>query len=662
MSEGTGTDATAGSVSSTGTEDTRPSQTQAGSMTATEESTNVDQMPPSAPTALPPSAIAPVPIEPPAASADSTAPQPARSATDTTTAPPPSPRVPPDPIPAPSTLPSLGVAKGTELNAPSCAIHYKADTPPLLGTGPDPYLEKQWHLHNDGQLPGTLAGEDVRVRAVWASGNGLNGVGRGRGIRIAVVDDGLEVTHPDLWPNIVPDGNYNYRQGLGHGNHFPMPCASTDVHGTAVAGLIAARDDNGIGVSGVAPRASLVGLNALASGEDRDILHAITYQLDRNHVYHNSWGAVDTGQFQHAPAGFGATIGQGLKHGRGGLGAIYVFSGGNGGCLYGQDESRCQGTDLSTYDSHVTQLGTIAVCATDAAGQRPFYGEPGANLLVCAPSAAYDPNPPALPAITTTALQGKFTPSFGGTSASAPMVSGVIALMLEANPQLSWRDVRLILARSARQVNPHQAGWTHFGGLHFHHEYGFGVVDAEAAVRLARQWTSVGGSASLKRCEAKADISLKGERIPEVVAPDQAALAYGVPAEGGLTQTFSIPTDCDIQHVEHVQLTLTTGHEKWHKRLDDHPDNGNLHITLTSPAGQTSTVATPHPCYKMLDNGQMAREGNCGSLQNFSTGLSRHLEEPAVLPGNPHWLLKIVDRKPGDDGRLMKATLTLYGR
>lgn len=557
---------------------------------------------------------------------------------------------------------SLGVPAGTPLNSPSCAIHYRATDPAPMLSGKDPLLDRQWHLHNDGQRVGTRAGEDLRVRGAWAMGSGLTGAGRGEGVRIAIIDDAVEVTHPDLWPNIVPGASHNYRRDFGYQNAFPMPCASSEWHGTAVAGIIAARDDNAIGGSGVAPRAGLVGLNALASGEDGDILHALNYQPDGTHIYNNSWGAVDSGQFQRAPGAYTATLTQGLKSGRGGLGAIYVFAAGNGGCLHGKDDNECQGTDLSTYDSHVTQLGTIAVCATDAAGNRPFYSEPGANLLVCAPSAAHDPNPPHLPSVTTTVVDGKFTHDFGGTSAAAPMVSGVVALMLQANPRLTWRDVRLVLARSARQVNPDDPGWTQYAGLSFHHEFGFGVVNAEEAVRLARHWPSVGGSESLKTCEAKADIKLGGVRIPEMAPPSGDSVQFGVPVgNGGLRQRLGIPANCDIRHVEHVELTLTTSDEPLLKRWEKHPDNGNLHITLTSPSGQTSTLATPRPCYR-LENGQMLPTSDCGSLQSFSIGIARHLDEPASVPGNADWQLGIVDLNPGSPGRLQKASIKLYGR
>jgi len=87
-------------------------------------------------------------------------------------------------------------------------------------------------------------------------------------------------------------------------------------------------------------------------------------------------------------------------------------------------------------------------------------------------------------------VSGDYLNGFAGTSAAAPIVSGVIALMLEANPLLGYRDVQDILALSARKNDPSDAGWQDNGaGLHFNHDFGFGLVDATAAVRLAETWT-----------------------------------------------------------------------------------------------------------------------------------------------------------------------------
>ena len=133
-----------------------------------------------------------------------------------------------------------------------------------------------------------------------------------------------------------------------------------------------------------------------------------------------------------------------------------------------------------------------AVCAVQTKDTRSFFSEKGANLWVCAPSGGDE-----LRNITTTDTVG-YTADFSGTSASTPMVSGVIALMRSVAPALTWRDVKLILAETARKNDSANSGWEQgalaYGSTterySFNHEYGFGVVDAHAAVTLASQWST----------------------------------------------------------------------------------------------------------------------------------------------------------------------------
>ena len=202
-------------------------------------------------------------------------------------------------------------------------------------------------------------------------------------MRIAVVDDGIEMTHEDLRQNMVPNGSYNYLAELPDwpvGSPWAVPCTKDQDHGTAVAGIIAARDNNGVGIRGVAPRAQLRSFNAMSGGTDLDILDALQRHVEDTDIYSNSWGGDETGQYQDAlpsRVALSGVINAGLKKGRNGLGAIYVFSAGNGHSL----------GDYSAYDGNVTLYGVMAACSTHAAGLRAHYSEMGPNLLVCAPRA-----------------------------------------------------------------------------------------------------------------------------------------------------------------------------------------------------------------------------------------------------------------------------------
>lgn len=575
-----------------------------------------------------------------------------------------------------------------------CSLkYYRPQGQPEIRTGADPLKPQQWHLKNLGSIEGKRytrikAGEDLNVEAAWNSG--LNG----DGIRVAVVDDGLDMTHPDLRPNIV-DGSHNYRrQSLGENRYssriagnkdWPVPCTEDDSHGTSVAGIIAARDYNGIGGSGIAPRASLVGYNLLAFGDERNILDALSRDIDKNHISNNSWGPNDDGQLNKPASGwtaFNDALAKGLNKGRNGLGVLYVFSGGNGAW---------EG-DYSSADSATSSRGVITVCAVDAAGERSPYSERGANLTVCAPSGR-STTPATAPEITTTAVKDKYTEDFGGTSAAAPMVSGVAALMLQANPRLTWRDVPLILARTARQVDVSKGGWSELRSplagvtghdvLRYSHHYGFGVVDAEAATRLARSWQSVGGSAEQRKCgpflmnvskpipEASTVTQQQADSTPASMDDGSAEeqyfealtelannLDYNKAPTGGLSSTISVPANCNLQHIEHIDVNLTVTGDNGR---GEHPNAGDLQIALASPLGKVSTLLPPHPCTEKDEDGELKILA-CQGLQDFTFGVRRHLEEPVAAGANRNWTLSVADRVQGGTGQLKNWSITFYGR
>ena len=565
--------------------------------------------------------------------------------------------------------------QGTLLNGTNCTVRYYAQSQPSQRAGTDPLYLTQWYLKNTGRLTGysgLAAGEDLQVENVWASGL------RGENIRVAVVDDALEVTHQDLAPNVVEGASYNYVSdgSWQRGSPWPLPCTSSQTHGTAVGGVVAARDSNGLGGRGVAPRASLVGYNALANDLDSEVLDALVRDQGKNHIYNNSWGAEDDGHF-NTPASRSAQVGtilNGLRNGRNGLGSIYTFAGGNGGA----------NGDYSVLDGNVSMLGAIPVCGTNAAGKRAPYSEPGPNLIVCAPSSDVgQAKGSSLPDVTTTTLQNQYTAKFNGTSAATPMISGVIALMLQANPNLTWRDVPLVLARSARQVDPTNAGWTSYGGYHYNHEYGFGVADATAAVQLARSWQSVGGSAEQRKCgpflmnvskpipEASTVTQQQADSTPASMDDGSAEeqyfealtelannLDYNKAPTGGLSSTISVPANCNLQHIEHIDVNLTVTGDNGR---GEHPNAGDLQIALASPLGKVSTLLPPHPCTEKDEDGELKILA-CQGLQDFTFGVRRHLEEPVAAGANRNWTLSVADRVQGGTGQLKNWSITFYGR
>ncbi|MCL4185271.1 MAG: S8 family serine peptidase [Burkholderiaceae bacterium] len=483
--------------------------------------------------------------------------------------------------------------------------------PPAQQSGPDPLLAQQWHLQNTGQNGGTV-GEDVRAVLAW-----ILQPAKGGSVRVAIVDDAIETVHEDLAPNLA--AWLDYRPGAGAGS-APLPCEQDDDHGTKVAGIVLARDDNAAGGAGVAPRAQLGAYNPLSTNTNADIADALARDSAITGVYNNSWGSPDNGLLHAADASFVAAVRRGIDQGRGGRGSVYVFPAGNGGC-YMVGPGGCAFDDNANFDGYVNQFGVIAACAVDDQGKAPVYAEPGANVLVCGPSGNQ-----GRPAITTTAPANGYA-DVSGTSASTPMVSGVVALMLQERPDLTWRDVRLILARSARRNDPGDAGWVTSPGLPFNPKYGFGVADAEQAVLRARSWSSVGGSATLQRCDFT-----RATGLP-IVDDNAAGRVDQIDASG-----------CAINQIEFVEVSFSA----------THAFSGDLRIELTSPSGLVSVLATQRLCDA---NGDGIAD-DCGVYNGWVFGSVRHLDEPA----RGTWQLKVADLIAGDAGRWDSWSLTLWGR
>ena len=476
----------------------------------------------------------------------------------------------------------------------------------------DPLFGCQWHLRNTGQFDGT-AGEDINVEAVWAAGK------LGDGATVAVVDDGLDYTHKDLKANVIADLNHDYTGVLGLND----PDFS---HGTNVAGIIAAAA-NEIGVRGVAPRAKTYGLNLTEDRTDLNTADAMTRAMDTTAVSNNSWGPSRGRGYAHAPAIWELAVERGVTEGYGRKGVFYVWAAGNAHPIGGY-------ANLNEYANHYS---STAVCAVNDRGVRAGYSETGANLWVCAPSA--DPGVSDEEITTTTSGNG-YTRAFNGTSASAPIVSGVAALLRAAHNDLTWRDVKLILAGSARKNDSTNSGWNQ-GALEygstaerydFNHEYGFGVVDAKAAMDLADNWT----------------------RLPDFVAMSEESgvinLAIPNPSSGTPTTVeTSISMGPDLQFTEFVAIDVTL----------EAPVFRDLRVELVSPSGAVSRLTKA-----LGSSGECARlsaflgGGACSLNGEFRFGSARHLgEDPAG-----DWKLRVSDRLTGGTtASLTSWRLTVYG-
>jgi len=394
----------------------------------------------------------------------------------------------------------------------------------------------QWHLYNTGQNGGTL-GIDANVINAWDSYTG-------QGVTIGIIDDGLQVAHPDLIANANTDIDHNWNDG---DPDDPTPPTAADSHGTAVGGVAAASWNNNEGGSGSAPEAELVGLRLIA-GQIGDTVEseALGWETGIIDIYNNSWGPPDNGLFFDSGPLVKATLLDGCTTGRGGLGVIYLWAGGNGRL----DD------DNSNYDGYANSIHTISIGAVTDTGEQSPYSESGANLVVVAPSNGGGQG------ITTTEPFNIYTDNFGGTSSATPLASGVVALILEANPNLGWRDVQEILMRSARQIIAWDNDWIENAAFfHFNHKFGAGMVDAEAAVALAKTWVNL---------EPATQVNLVQNGINEAIP------------EGGatLTKTFDFTLEPNLR-VEHVQVRINASH----------PNSRDLICTLVSPSNTESILS-----------------------------------------------------------------------
>ncbi len=472
----------------------------------------------------------------------------------------------------------------------------------------DPLYSDQWHLKTSGTA---VAGTDVNIEDVWKYG--ATGGTRGVGVRIGIVDDGLQTAHPDLASNVDTANDYDWN---GRDND-PNPGTGDD-HGTSCAGNAGAAGNNSRGVIGTAPESRLVGMRLIAAEvTDLQESEAMAYLPQLVQIKSNSWGPDDDGRSLSAPGPMTqAAFANSAATGRDGKGSIFVWAGGNGGATATRDNSN--------YDGYANSIYTIAIGATDSRARRADYAEPGANLVVCAPSSGSGSL--GITTVDRTGREGyntasgdagNYTDDFGGTSSATPTAAGIIALLLEKNPDLGWRDVQEILIRSARKIAPTDADWQDNGaGFHFNHNFGAGLIDAQAAVGLATGWTNLGSQASVVSTQSGISASI----------PNNSAT--------GVTRTFSIPSS--NLRVEQTTLRLSITHAA----------RGELEISLTSPSGTVSRLAETRN-----DRNANYSDWTFSSVRNWGE----------LSSGT--WTLKIADRSGtnGSVGTLTAAELKVFG-
>lgn len=326
----------------------------------------------------------------------------------------------------------------------------------------DPLFEKQWHLINPN-----FPGNDINVTGLWFEGI------TGHGIVAAIVDDGLDYENDDLKDNFSPEGSWDFNDNSA----LPKPRLNDDYHGTRCAGEIAAAKNDFCGV-GVAYDAKVAGIRIL-SGEitPEDEAASLVYGLDVNDIYSCSWGPADDGRHLQGPSDLvKKALIRGSQEGRDNRGAIYVFASGNGG-MFG---------DNCNFDGYTNSIYSITVGAIDHKGLHPPYSESCSAVMVVTYSSGSGEF------IHSTDINDKCSHRHGGTSAAAPLAAGIFTLVLEANPNLTWRDLQYLSILSSQQINDMDGDWQEgVMGKMYSHKYGYGKLDAYNMVDMARNWENV---------------------------------------------------------------------------------------------------------------------------------------------------------------------------
>jgi subtilisin-like proprotein convertase family protein len=521
----------------------------------------------------------------------------------------------------------------------------KANTADALA----PYL---WYLNNTGQ---SIFNSNHGVPGADAHLGNAHDFVTGKGVTVVVSDGRIDFSHPDLATNgdLFRSRNYVSNSPPYLGN--PNTDDDGDSHGTATSGLIAAEKNNGIGGYGVAPNATIVGFNFISS--DQSLAKYIDqFTLTGGEVFNYSYGTSTC--FVNPAEGFNEMRSNVISKKN-----IYVIAGGND---FTDTLENCGGssTEVYTGNGNLDQIQSnafaILVGATTASGKIASYSTPSSNNWIAAPGGdskagmilndlagcnrgwgksnspgPFDNDENGLNPFCS------YTASFMGTSFSGPVVTGAVALLKEANPNIGWRQIKYILAKTAKKINPtdgnkthpfgddlpghvYSYGWlTNSAGFSFHNLYGFGQLDIESAVNLARNLNF--NLFELINSDSLDDKPTYSSGDINVVIPDKSAAGI----------TSSINVDKHNIAIEHVVVTVSI----------DHPYIGDIGLELVSPHGMKSKLM-------MINNNILPQ-----NFVDVTFGSNAFYGERSL----GSWSLKVVDGAAEDVGKLVSWQISFLG-
>lgn len=522
------------------------------------------------------------------------------------------------------------------------------------------YWDEQFNEAESGIL---VPNEDMNVTSAYAQGV------TGAGFTAVVVDSGLEIRHEDLVDNIVPNRSLNLNAEATDRTD-PTSLANSGDHGTSVAGLIAASGWNGKGGRGVAPDSGLIGMNYLGSDKipQTDLMvHGFPgsgISTEENiSAFNRSYGLTFPTFISYSELDEQIESYPNLYL-RGGKGALNMKSSGNsfeGDTTEGSmcEDNGAQELGLTCYNGAFEPSQAhpyyLSVGAVNSNGKHTSYSTAGANLMVAAPAGEYGRWAPAMVTVDQmTCINGyagfngrsiaawterygeafaasqypfnypahkdntscNYTSTFNGTSSAAPNASGVVSLILSANPELTWRDVRHVLAVTSTKIDSENEkvvlpvgqgefvahdGWVeNAAGYKFNNLYGFGRVDAGKAVAMAKSY----------------DASLGEQVISDwigfgsVVGLDSLAAIIPDNNAEGFVQEIEVVEELNIEAMQ-FKFDVSNAEMAFGLANGTQTTAGNdLAIEVTSPAGTRSVLLSSkqalfYPAYSFSDSWQV---------------------------------------------------------
>lgn len=405
--------------------------------------------------------------------------------------------------------------------------------------------KEQWHLRKTPKIDA-----HVNVEEAWHRHKI-----RGKGITIAIIDDGVELRHSEFKGR----GKVVKPHDVLSQTDDPNPRFSDEDHGTCCAGVACA---SGKKAPGVAPAASLMPIRLAAKVVGSMTEAAAIYYAAQNRadVISCSWGPPDGhGLATTLPDHTRLAIDYAVTHGRKGKGCVIIWAAGNG-------------NESVDDDGYASYEPVIAVGACTKDNVRASFSDFGKAIWCTFPGGEDSPKANEH-GIYTTTLDDSYTAAFIGTSASCPGVAGIAALILCANPDLSYREVKAVLRLSASRLDEANGEYDAHGRSPF---YGYGRPDASRAVGLALEMKAkgLGGDDFISD-----EVQL--EAITFTIDPTRTTRAE---LKKHLKETKVLGSGWIFRNVEHTQDSIDALYRRKTKcpsvsqawnlsyRLRDHPD------------------------------------------------------------------------------------------